>query len=65
MAVITKKIGKKQYETIGLVAKIKGKRLSNGVLIISTSKKDSFVVFLKENNISYSIFEIWGNDLCD
>ena len=61
----TQKAGKKQYETVGLVKKVKGKHLSKGILIIPGSRKDKFIKFLDKNCINYTVFEVWGNDLCD
>ncbi|MBI4895917.1 MAG: nucleotidyltransferase domain-containing protein [Candidatus Aenigmarchaeota archaeon] len=53
------KIGKKTYETKGLIHELNGRRIERGVIAIPIKSMQEIYKFMKMNKINYEIFEIW------
>ncbi len=58
----TQKIGKKKYEQEGIVKYLGGKKLDKSI-VIPTDKSKKFKDFLKKNKISFSVNEVWSDNL--
>ena len=56
------KVGTKVYKTIGLLEKLNGKRIENGIVVKMSNKKD-LIDFLNKEKISCKIIEIWSDSL--
>ena len=56
------KVGKKIYETSGLVQTKGGKRINSGILIPSNNKKE-ISHFLNKSNMNYDVNEIWSDTI--
>ena len=57
------KIGQKKYETTGLVNELGGKKLERSLLLIPMEKKNEIIKFLNKNKLSYTVNEIWSDNL--
>ena len=53
------KIGRKIYKSIGLLEKVEGKKLTQGVVLVPQENTNEFINFLRKNKIKYTIEEIW------
>ena len=56
------KVGRKIYETQGIVKELSGKRFE-GNIIIPSRKRENIIDFLKKEKIKYSSSEIWSDSL--
>jgi predicted nucleotidyltransferase len=56
------KVGRNVYKTEGLVEKLGGKRVESGI-IIPVAKKKELLDFLNKEKISYTLNEIWSDNL--
>ena len=57
------KVGKKVYESKGLVEELDGRRIDKGVVLIPATHSAAIKDFLKNNSISYSLLEVWSDQL--
>ena len=51
----------KTYTSQGIVSKLDGRRIENG-LILPANKREELINFLKEKKIDYKIKELWSDD---
>src|SRR3989344_1446107 len=56
------RVGKKVYETIGLLNKLNGIRLDS-VIIVPVKNKNELLQFLNKEKIPYTVNEIWSDNL--
>ena len=56
------KVGNKSYKSEGIVEKLNGKRIENGIVIKMKDKKE-IIDFLNKEKINYTLSEIWSDDL--
>ena len=56
------KVGKKVYKTEGLLKKLNGKRVENGI-IVKMSNKKHIVDFLNKKRVNYTVNEVWSDSL--
>jgi len=56
------KVGKKTYKTKGILEKLDGRRISNGMIIKMTGKKE-LIDFLNREKIHYKVVEVWSDSL--
>lgn len=54
---------KKEYTKEGLVKESNGKRIDRGVILVPIEKKNVVEEFLKKHKITYTINEVWSDDL--
>ncbi len=55
------KVGKKTYETKGLIEESNGQKLGKSVFLIPMETRFNILAFLKKNKISYTINELWSD----
>lgn len=56
----TQKIGKKKYLSRGIVGDI-GMKLGRGTFIVPMERRHELLSFLKKNQVSYHIYELWSD----
>jgi|SRR3989344_967150 len=56
------KVGEKTYKTQGLLEKLDGRRISNGMMIKMANKKE-LIDFLNREKIHYKVVEVWSDSL--
>ncbi len=56
------RVGKKVYETKGIVKNLNGMRF-DGVIIVPVKNKNELLQFLNKEKISYTVNEIWSDGL--
>lgn len=56
------KVGKKTYQTRGLIERLGGKRVESGI-IVPTKSKSELLSFLNSREIGYTINELWSDNL--
>jgi predicted nucleotidyltransferase len=54
----TQKVGKKTYQTAGVVADCEGKKLSRGTFLIPLQHSNKVIAFLKKQKIRHTIMEL-------
>ncbi|MEK6928758.1 MAG: nucleotidyltransferase domain-containing protein [Nanoarchaeota archaeon] len=54
------KVGKKVYRSKGIVEKLKGTRIENGIVIPLHEEKE-VLDFLKQHKVSYTLKELWSD----
>ena len=59
----TQKVGKKSYKSSGLLENLGGARIDKGVVFVPASRSSEFKGFLGKNRISYSLIEVWSDQL--
>ncbi len=57
------KVGSKVYTGMGLVEKLRGKKLGKAVILIPMENREQILGFLKQNKISYTVDELWSDTL--
>ncbi|MBU1136699.1 MAG: nucleotidyltransferase domain-containing protein [Nanoarchaeota archaeon] len=53
------KVGRKIYISEGIISKLGGRKLTQGLVLIPQEKTNEFLKFLKKNKINYTVEEIW------
>ena len=56
------KVGEKIYKTQGLLERLDGKRMENGIIVKMSDKKD-IIDFLNKKKINYKVNEVWSDSL--
>jgi len=59
----TQKVGKKIYNSAGLIEKSGGRKLANTLFLVPMEKRQNILQFLRENKIQHTVYEIWSDDL--
>jgi len=59
----SQKVKDKQYTTVGLVSKLNGKKLKEGVIEVPSKNAKELKDFFNKNKIKYKIIEIWSDSL--
>ena len=57
----TQTVGGKKYSHEGIVKKLGGRKITDGVVLIPGGKKSEFLKLLNANRIKYEIYEIWSD----
>ena len=57
------KVGAKKYVSRGLVYELGGKKFSSGMIAIPMERKNDMIKFLNKNKISYTLNEIWSDNI--
>ncbi len=59
------KVGKKIYKSNGLIEQLGGVKIDKSVVLIPSGNSSKFKKFLGDNNVSYSLIEVWSDQLSD
>jgi predicted nucleotidyltransferase len=57
----TQKVGKKSYETVGLIQQAGGTKLGRGVFVVPMGQRQDIIQFLNKNKIQYTLHELWSD----
>lgn len=56
------KIGRKTYETKGLLNKLEGKKIGKAVILVPSQAKIEIIDFLNKNKVKYTINDLWSDN---
>ena len=59
----TQKVGKKSYRSNGLLEDLGGVKMEKGIILIPAQHSAEVKDFLGKNRISYSLVEVWSDQL--
>ncbi len=59
----SQKINNKRYNSLGLIKKLNGKKLKEGVISVPSQNAKELKDFFNKNKIKYKIIEIWSDSL--
>ncbi len=57
------KVGKKIYSTRGFIDELGGKKIEKSTIILPSPKRNTMLSFLKKQNITYQIDDLWSDTL--
>lgn len=57
------KLGKRTYESLGLLGKLGGKKIENALILVPMERRNEIIEFLNKHNLKYRVNEVWSDSL--